>query len=135
MTATRNDKKPDEKKGASLAKLLGGEDAAKGGHQEHGSGGGSLVGTIGAGLGKFFGNLLPAGFKSTKITDTATQIVSTPLGGKIVGTYTSTVEVVGAPEVIQAIEEAKEATERAAIEADAEVAKAKLEAGNVGEEE
>lgn len=135
MSATRNDPKKDDKKGTSLAKLLAGnETPAKDAHHDTGSGTGNLVGAIGAGLGKFFGNLLPAGFKSTKITDTATQIVNTPLGGKIVGTYTSTVEVVGAPEVIQAIEEAKEETERAAIEADTEIAKAKIEAGGKDEE-
>lgn len=134
MAATRKDKK-EEKGKTSLAKLLGGEETAKNGHHDTGSGGGNLVGSIGAGLGKFFGNLLPAGFKSTKIKDTATQIINTPLGGKIVGTYTSEIEVVGAPEVIQAIEEAKEETERAAIEADAEVEKAKIEAGKADEED
>lgn len=136
MSATRDTKKKEDKGKSSLAQLLSGNEGhAKEGHHDTGSGGGSLVGSIGAGLGKFFGNLLPAGFKSTKITDTATQIVSTPLGGKMVGTYTSTVEVVGAPEVIQAIEEANEETERAAIEADAEIAKAKIEAGKADEED
>lgn len=133
MSATRDKKKEEKGKGGtSLAKLLGDEKTA-GGHQEHVSGGRSLVGSIGAGLGKLFGNLLPAVFKSTKIKETATQVFSTPLGGKFVGTYTTEVEVEGAPEVIQAIEEAKEETERAQIEADKEVKPARI--GNDGKEE
>lgn len=134
MAATRDKKKEDKGK-SSLAKLLSGEEAAKGGHQEHGNGGGNIVGAIGAGLGKLFGNMLPAGFKSAKVKDTATQVLKTPLGGSIVGTYTSEIEVVGAPEVIQAIEEAKEETERAAIEAETEVSKARIEAGKADEED
>ncbi len=137
MSATRNDpKKKDDKKGTSLAKLLAGsEEPAKNGNHDTGSGGGNLVGAIGAGLGKFFGNLLPAGFKSAKLKDTATQVIKTPLGGSIVGTYVSEIEIEGAPDIIKAIEEAKEATEQAAILADKEVAMAKIEAGNADKEE
>jgi len=86
------------------------------------------IGALGVGLSKLFGNLLPAAFKSATIKDTATQILSTPLGGKILSTYTTEVSVVGAPEVILAIEAAKEETERAQIAADAEIELAKNEA-------
>ena len=136
MAATRNDPKKDDKKGTSLAKLLAGnETPAKDGHHDAGNGGGNFVGAIGAGLGKFFGNLLPAGFKSAKLKDTATQVIKTPLGGSIVGTYVSEIEIEGAPDIIKAIEEAKEATEQAAILADKEVAMAKIEAGKADEED
>ncbi len=135
MSASRDIKKKEESGKSSLAKLLGGEEAAKNGHHDTGSGGGNLVGSIGAGLGKFFGNLLPAGFKSAKLKDTATQVIKTPLGGSIVGTYVSEIEIEGAPDIIKAIEEAKEATEQAAIEADKEVAMAKIEAGKADEED
>lgn len=126
MSATRDTKEETVK---TPAKTSGGGE----GHQEHGGGG--LVGAIGAGLGRLFANMLPAGFKSAKVKDTATQVLKTPLGGSIVGTYTSEIEITGAPEVIQAIEEAKEETERAVIAADADVAKAKLEAGKADEED
>ena len=101
-----------------------GGDHGKGhaGGGDHGGGAGAqLVAFVAEGLGRMFGGLMPASFKRAELKDTAAQVIKTPLGGSITGTYTTNIVVEADPEIAKLIAEAQELTERASIDADKEV--------------